>query len=81
LEEDAIDAIVGVEAIDLGGDYLGAGVGVEMLTKRSDPDPFARSLFVAHINRTGGIITDAQHRQTGRTATICRPGGDAIGKL
>jgi hypothetical protein len=57
LQEDAINAIVSIEAINFSGDRLGAGGGVQMLPEGSDPDPFAGTLFVTNVYRTGGIIS------------------------
>jgi hypothetical protein len=76
LQQDAVDRWICVQALD-GGQNLGSrGGGAEVVAKGADADAPAGLLLVGHIDAAGGVVADAQHRQTRGAGGAGPPGLD-----
>ncbi len=75
LHQDAVDALVGIEPVDLGQQRLLRHLGVEVHRHRADAHGLGAAPLVAHIDFGSRIGAD-QHGGQGRGALA---GGDALG--
>jgi hypothetical protein len=65
LHQDAVDAVVGVEAVDQRQQFVLGRRGRQVVRHADHAGAFAGAFLVAHVDGRGGIVADQNHRQAG----------------
>ena len=78
LQQDPIHTGIGIERRDCIKHLLLGAVLRQMGSIAGHADAGAGLLLIGHVDTTGGVIADPQHREAGRTARLRRSGRDLL---
>ena len=76
LDEDAVDFVVGVEAIDQRVELVLGDGGIELVVDRADSHLGGVVALASHVGVGGGVVTDEDGGEPGRTRHLGDGGGD-----